>query len=70
VAVPDFQSLMRPCLAVHQDRKPYTPTDLRDRLAAQMHVGDEDRAVMLPSGRQPLFSNRVAWAVTHLSAYP
>ena len=34
MAVPDFQSLMRPCLAVHQDRKPHTPTDLRDRLAA------------------------------------
>jgi restriction system protein len=67
VAVPDFQSLMRPCLAVHQDRQPHTPTDLRDRLAAQMNVSDEDRAVMLPSGRQPLFSNRVAWAVTHLA---
>lgn len=47
MAVPDFQSLMRPCLAVHQDRRPHTPTDLRDRLAAQMHVSDEDRAVML-----------------------
>ena len=67
VAVPDFQSLMRPCLAVHQDRQPHTPTDLRDRLAGQMHVSDEDRAVMLPSGRQPVFSNRVAWAVTHLA---
>lgn len=67
MAVPDFQSLMRPCLAVHQDRQPHTPTDLRDRLAAQMHVSDEDRAVMLPSGGQPLFSNRVAWAVTHLA---
>lgn len=67
VAVPDFQSLMRPCLVVHQDRKPHTPTDLRDRLAAQMHVSAEDRTVMLPSGRQSLFSNRVAWAVTHLA---
>jgi restriction system protein len=54
-------------MAVHQDRQPHTPTDLRDRLAAQMHVSDEDRAVMLPSGRQPVFSNRVAWAVTHLA---
>jgi restriction system protein len=58
---------MRPCLAVHQDRQPHTPTDLRDRLAAQMHVSAEDRAVLLPSGRQSLFSNRVAWAVTHLA---
>jgi restriction system protein len=67
VAVPDFQSLMRPCLTVHQDRQPHTPTDLRDRLANQMRVSDEDRAVMLPSGRQSLFANRVAWAVTHMA---
>jgi restriction system protein len=67
VAVPDFQSLMRPCLAVHQDRQPHTSADLRDRLAVQMYVSAEDRAVMLPSGKAPLFSNRVAWAVTHLA---
>jgi restriction system protein len=67
MAVPDFQSLMRPCLAVHQDRQPHTSADLRDRLAAQMHVSAEERAIMIPSGRAPLFSNRVAWAVTHLA---
>ena len=32
-----------------------------------MRVSDEDRAVMLPSGRQSLFANRVAWAVTHMA---
>jgi len=67
VVVPDFQSLMRPCLAAHQDRQPHTSADLRDRLAAQMHVSAEERAIMIPSGRAPLFSNRVAWAVTHLA---
>jgi restriction system protein len=67
MAVPDFQSLMRPCLAVHQDRQPHTSADLRDRLAAQMHVSAEERAIMIPSGRAPLFSNRVAWAVTQLA---
>jgi len=41
--------------------------DLRDRLAAQMHVSVEERVIMIPSGRAPLFSNRVAWAVTHLA---
>lgn len=67
MAVPDFQSLMRPCLTVHQDRQAHTPTDLRDRLATQLRVSDEDRAVMLPSDRQSLFANRVAWAVTHMA---
>ena len=67
MAVPDFQSLMRPCLAVHQARQPHMSADLRDRLAAQMHVSVEERVIMIPSGRAPLFSNRVAWAVTHLA---
>ena len=67
MAVPDFQSLMRPCLAVHQDERPHTSADLRDRLAELMHVTDEERAFLLPSGSAPLFSNRVAWAVTHLA---
>jgi restriction system protein len=67
VAVPDFQSLMRPCLAAHEDRQPHTAGDLRDRLADQLGVTTEDRAVLLPSGTQPLFSNRLAWAITHLA---
>jgi restriction system protein len=67
VAVPDFQSLMRPCLEVHEDGQPRAVADLRDRLAAMMQVSAEDRAVPLPSGSQPVFSNRVAWAVTHLA---
>jgi restriction system protein len=30
-------------------------------------VSDEDRQVMLPSGTQALFTNRVAWAITHMT---
>jgi restriction system protein len=67
VTVPDFQSLMRPCLAVHEDGQPRTSADVRDRIAELMQVTAEDRAILLPSGSQPLFTNRVAWAVTHLA---
>jgi restriction system protein len=67
VAVPDFQSLMRPCLQVHQDGAPHTSAALRDQLAAAMQFSDEDHAILLPSGSQPVFTNRVAWAVTHLA---
>jgi Mrr N-terminal domain len=67
VTVPDFQSLMRPCLAVHQDGQRHTSADVRDRIAERMQVTAEDRAALLPSGSQPLFTNRVAWAVTHLA---
>lgn len=30
-----------------------------------LDVTDEERQVMLPSGTQALFTNRVAWAITH-----
>src|SRR5262245_48087563 len=67
MSVPDLPSLMRPGLAVHQDGQPHTSAALRDQLAAEMNVSAEDRAIMLPSGRQTLFANRVAWAVTHMA---
>jgi restriction system protein len=67
MAIPDFQSLMRPCLAVHEDGRPRTSAAVRDEIAALLQVTTEDRAVLLPSGTQPVFTNRVAWAVTHLA---
>lgn len=66
MVVPKSESLLRPCLALHEDGRSHTLADLCDRLAAQLHVSDEDRAVMLRSGRQSLLFNRVAWAVTYL----
>jgi len=54
--IPDFQSLMRPVLAIHEDGRPHHAAELRDRVAAEVGVTDEDRQVMLPSGSQPLYS--------------
>ena len=65
--IPDFQSLMRPCLALHDDGQPHSSAELRDSLAQIMGVSAEEREVLLPSGSQPVFSNRVAWTVTHLA---
>src|SRR6266536_3415024 len=49
VVIPDFQSLMRPVLAIHQDGQPHTAAELRDKVAAEVGVTEEDRRVMLPS---------------------
>jgi restriction system protein len=67
VAVPDFQSLMRPVLKVHADRGTHSIAEVRDRVAVALGVTEDERKIMLPSGGQPLFANRVAWAVTHLA---
>ena len=67
MAVPDFQSVMRPVLDVHADRGLHSIAEVRDRVAAALGVTEDDRKIMLPSGGQPQFANRVAWAVTHLA---
>src|SRR5438552_12477789 len=66
MAVPDFQSLMRPMLEVLADGNERTAAELRDGLAERFHLSPEDRAEMLPSGTARLFDNRVGWATTYL----
>jgi restriction system protein len=57
---------MRPLLAAHERVEVCKRAPLRDRLADEFGLTDEDRAQLLPSGRQRQFDNRVAWATTHL----
>lgn len=66
MAVPDYQSLMRPLLAQHQGRGELRRPELRDALAAGLGLTREDREVRLPSGTQATFDNRVNWAVVYL----
>jgi restriction system protein len=66
MAVPDYQSLMLPVLmasAVGEVRI----ADAVERLAEQLNLTADDRAQLLPSGKQTLFGNRVHWAKTYLT---
>lgn len=66
MAVPDYQSLMRPLLAQHRGRGELRRPELRDALAAELGLTPEDREERLPSGTQATFDNRVNWAVIYL----
>ena len=66
MAVPDFQSLMLPLLKMAADRQPHSLAEARETLALAFKLSDEDRAELLPSGRQPKFANRVAWGKSYL----
>jgi restriction system protein len=66
VAVPDFQSVMLPFLEALQDGQERTMREVTELLAARFKLTDEERRQLLPSGQQTLFSNRVAWAKSHL----
>jgi restriction system protein len=66
MAVPDFQSVMRPMLAMLADRQEHSVTELRGRLAEHFALSPEELDLEIPSGRAKLFANRVGWATTHL----
>ena len=67
VAVPDFQSLMRPVLVELAGGEELPQSELRDRIAARMKVTADDRELMIPSGRVTIYANRIGWAVTYLA---
>src|SRR4051812_8022050 len=66
VAVPDFQTLMRPLLVAVQDGEAHPIKAVRQQLAEEFGLTPDDLAEELPSGRARTFPNRVGWATTYL----
>ncbi|AIL59810.1 restriction endonuclease [Pseudomonas alkylphenolica] len=67
MAIPDFQSVMRPVLATVQNGAPLPLSELRERVADQFQLTEEERKEHLPSGHQTVINNRVGWARTYLN---
>src|ERR1017187_6870789 len=67
MAVPDYQSLFQPVLRATSAGKEHSTADLRERVAVDLQLTSEDLAEKLPSGKQPVFTNRIAWATVYLS---
>jgi restriction system protein len=68
MAIPDFQTIMLPVLRLTADGDDHTLAATRDQLAQEYGLTDDERAQLLPSGRQATFSNRVAWSTSYLRA--
>lgn len=64
--IPDFQSIMKPLLQVASDGKQHSNREAREALARTFKLTDEEKNALLPSGRQGIFVNRVAWAKAYL----
>ncbi len=64
--VPDYQSIMLPLLKSVADEQTHKFRELIEKLAQEFKLTEEDRRELLPSGKQPLFDNRVGWANTYL----
>lgn len=66
MAIPDFQTIMRPLLQVASDGNQHSNRDARETLARTFKLTEEEKNALLPSGRQGIFVNRVAWAKAYL----
>lgn len=67
MAVPDFQSLMLPLLKSVSDGREHSIQEIRDHLAKEFALTEEDLNQLIPSGVQTVFINRVSWARTYLA---
>jgi Restriction endonuclease len=66
MALPDFQTIMRPILVSLTTGEAHSLPQIRAEIAQELGVTDEEQQILLPSGKQTTFSNRVAWALTHM----
>lgn len=64
--IPDFQSIMLPLLELTADGVEHRSADADAALAGRFGLTLQERALLLPSGRQATFSNRLLWASSYL----
>lgn len=67
MTIPDFQSIMLPLMQFASDGQEHSSRESIEYLATHFNLTDEEKQALLPSGKQPIFSNRVGWAKSHLN---
>jgi restriction system protein len=65
MTIPDYQTLMLPVLK-HAATGEIRIGDIIDKLAVEFNMSDEELGELIPSGKQPVFYNRVHWARQYL----
>jgi len=66
MSIPDYQTIMLPLLQFVADGNEHTLREIINGLSEVFHLTEEERKELLPSGKQPIFDNRVGWALTYL----
>ncbi|WP_019606222.1 restriction endonuclease [Teredinibacter turnerae] len=65
--IPDFQSCMRPLLASVSDGQIHRFNESFEQVCMHFKLTEYERAEKLPSGKQTIIRNRIAWARTYLN---
>ena len=66
MVIPDFEMMMKPMLNYASDKQEHSYRDTIEFLANEYNLSDNERKELLPSGRMPIFDNRVGWTQFHL----
>jgi restriction system protein len=64
--IPDFQTLMLPVLKFYSDGEEKSLRDAVQAMSVEFGITEEESNAKIPSGKQPIFYNRVGWARTYL----
>lgn len=67
MAIPDYQSIMLPLLRFAMNGNEHSLREAIESLSEQFGLTDVEKNELLPSGQQPRFNNRVAWARSYMS---
>lgn len=68
MAIPDFQTVMRPLLTFLSDDKQHHVTELYSHIAEKFGLTEEEKSLRLPSDSTTYLSSRVGWALSHMKA--
>lgn len=64
--LPKYHELYVPLLSAIRDGNIHSFKEVKQTIAAFLHLEEQDLALRLPSNRQTVFNNRVGWAKTYL----
>jgi restriction system protein len=66
MAIPYYQTIMLPLLKLLGDKNEHSLRESINKLSTEFKLTENEKIQLLPSGKQPIFDNRVGWARTYL----
>lgn len=66
MAIPDFQTLMKPLLSLFGDGEEHSNRECHDRIVEELGITHLQSTELLKSGRQTRLANRIAWALSYM----
>lgn len=66
MTIPDFQTIMRPIMAMLADRETRSAKEIIASVSDQYDLTEEERSELIPSGTQRRIDNKVHWSLTHM----